>query len=310
MWCRNSGRGLVVILGLQFTLVMGCTPPAEPPKGAGSGTKPGVSNTSGKEKEAAAPAAGTKHLAVAPVRTENNMADEAAKHAALQEYRRLPPPDAKMFPGLKQVSEDCDVWFDQEKKRVVLQGGVCLREGQLEMLSCIHRWIDDKFAPQGKIRRGTKEYESVLTVNTSAAVVHSALLLTGAKPGSPVKFQPKYEPARGTEIEITLFWTDADGKPQEAKGQDWVQNVKTKEAMSQNWVFAGSGFREGEEKGQQQYLGENGNLICVANFADAVLDIPVPSTSTNEALMFEAFTARIPPLGTTVTIVLTPKVGK
>jgi len=130
------------------------------------------------------------------------------------------------------------------------------------------------------VRRGTKEYETVLTINTSAAVVHSALLLAGAAPGSPVRFEPKYQPAHGAEIDITLHWTDADGKPREAKAQDWIQNFKTKQPMTQNWVFAGSGFVGEKEKGQLQYLGENGNLICVSNFTDAVLDVPVISTAT------------------------------
>jgi hypothetical protein len=71
-------------------------------------------------------------------------------------------------------------------------------------------------------------------------------------------------------------------------------------------VFAGSGFRVNESTGEKRYLGEEGNLICVSNFPDAVLDIPVESSSANAALLFEAFTDRIPPVGTPVTIVLVP----
>ncbi|MCE9553919.1 MAG: YdjY domain-containing protein [Planctomycetes bacterium] len=299
MWNRSCGRRLASMMALLLPVAMGCTEPTSPP--AAPSPAPKV-----KVTDAPIPVTAPPTTAAQP-NPQSITAESAAKHAALQEYHRLAPPDAKMFPGLEQVSEDCDVWLDKEKKRVVLRGNVCLREGPLELLACIYRWLDDKSAPQGKLRRGTKEYESVLTVNTSAAVVHSALLLTGAKPGSPVRYEPKYQPANGTEIEITLHWTDAEGKPREAKAQDWVQNFKTKQAMSHNWVFAGSGFVGDKEKGQQQYQGENGNLICVANFTDAVLDVPVPSTATNDALLFAAFTDRIPSLGTPVTIVLTPK---
>ena len=240
MWNRICGRSLASIWGLLLSLVVGCTPPVAPPAAS--------SSTSKETNSEAAKTVSTTQPSAAQPNPQSTTAESAAKHAALQEFHRLGPPDEKMFPGLKQVSEDCDVWLDKEKKRVILRGNVCLREGPLELLACIYRWLDDPSAPQGKLRRGTKEYESVLTVNTSAAVVHSALLLTGAKPGSPVRYDPKYQPAHGAEVEITLHWTDAEGKPREAKAQDWVQNFKTKQAMSQNWVFAGSGFVGDKER--------------------------------------------------------------
>jgi hypothetical protein len=335
-----STRSVLATVGLFLALSIGCAPEstgtkgnraaANPtgtgkPDGAKSGegakpdgtAKPVVVGTISHDKAPVAPAGGNELAAVdepgketPAAASDATMAEAAAKHAALQEYRRLDPPDAKMFPGLKQMSEDCDVWFDAEKKRVVMRGGVCLREGQLEMLACIHRWLDEKDVPGGKVRAGTKEHESVLTINTTAAVVHSALLLTGVTPGSPVKFQPEYQPATGPVIEVTLHWTDADGKPREAKGQDWVQDVKTKQAMTLPWVFAGSVFHVDEQTGKRIYRGEHGNLICVSNFSDAVLDVPVPSTADGPSLMFTALTERIPPLGTPVTIVLTPKPEK
>lgn len=49
--------------------------------------------------------------------------------------------------------------------------------------------------------------------------------------------------------------------------------------------------------GNKHYLAENGNVICVSNFSDAMLDLPIKSTQVNAALMFEAFTERIPPVG-------------
>jgi hypothetical protein len=51
-------------------------------------------------------------------------------------------------------------------------------------------------------------------------------------------------------------------------------------------------------------------LICVSNFPSAVLDVPIQSTDSNAALLFAAYTERIPPIGTPVTIVLAPKLGK
>ena len=76
--------------------------------------------------------------------------------------------------------------------------------------------------------------------------------------------------------------------------------------MKADWVFAGSGIFTDEETGKQLYLAEGGDLICVANFADATIDVAVPSSSENTDLQFEAYTERIPPKETPVTVELIP----
>ena len=78
--------------------------------------------------------------------------------------------------------------------------------------------------------------------------------------------------------------------------------------MEANWVFAGSFFVTDEKTGEKFYQAEGGDLICVANFATATLDLSATSSATNDDLMFEAFTERIPPVGTPVTIELIPVV--
>ncbi len=83
--------------------------------------------------------------------------------------------------------------------------------------------------------------------------------------------------------------------------------MKTKQAMKYPWVFAGSGFYVDEATKKQYYMAEAGDFICVSNFPDAMLDIPVESTSDNDDLLFEAFTENIPPKGTKITLVLVPR---
>jgi hypothetical protein len=78
--------------------------------------------------------------------------------------------------------------------------------------------------------------------------------------------------------------------------------------MNAKWVFAGSYFLTDEKTGEKFYQAESGDLICVANFASATLDISSSSSATNDDLMFEAFTEHIPPIGTKVTIELIPVV--
>jgi hypothetical protein len=194
--------------------------------------------------------------------------------------------------GLKRMSPKYPVWLDARQKRVVMVGRVCLREGQMEMFACPTH---------------TKEHESILAVPTEVYIVHAALVATGAEAGNPARFVPKYEPARGTEIAITLYWSDNEGKRHEARAQDWLHNVKTDKAMTEPWVFGGSGFWEDPMTKQKHYQAEDGDFICVSNFASAMLDVPVESTASNSSLLFEAATDKIPPVETPVTIVLTPQ---
>ncbi len=196
---------------------------------------------------------------------------------------------------MKRLMPEYDVWIDPANKRVVMDGTVALRDGQLEMLACI---------------KGTKEHESILAVDTRAYAVHAGLLAVGAQVGTPVRFQPSYKPATGTEIDVTLIWTDKNGVVHRDQAQDWVRNVQTGKALEYPWVFAGSGFWQDETTGQKSYLAESGDFICVANFPSAMLDLPVESSQANESLLYQAYTEHIPPLGTRVRMVLSPKAKK
>lgn len=77
--------------------------------------------------------------------------------------------------------------------------------------------------------------------------------------------------------------------------------------LKSDWVFAGSRFITNKE-GERYYLAETGTVICVANFADAMLDLAIPSSDSDGAQLFEANTDRIPELGTNVLVELVPRV--
>lgn len=199
---------------------------------------------------------------------------------------KLPEPE-----GATRLSPKYDVWLDAKRGAVLVDGQVSLRRGMLEMFACI---------------RNTKEHESVVTADTQAFLVHAGLLRLGAEPGHPAQFVPEFKPPAGTEIDITVEWLGSDGKLQTTKAQDWIRDLKTGNAMTYPFVFAGSRFWTDEETGKQYYQAEGGDFICVSNFGTASLDIPVESSQSNDALEFEAFTERIPPLGTPVRLVLKP----
>lgn len=200
----------------------------------------------------------------------------------------------KVPPGLKRLHPNYSVWLDVKGKRVVMTGEIVLREGPLEMFACL---------------KGTKEHESIVAIPTKAFVVHAALIALNATPGGAVRFRPEYRPAQGTEIEVTVYWTDVDGKRRRARAQEWIRNEKTNEPLEHPWVFGGSGFWRDEATGHENYLAEDGDFICISNFTSAMLDLPIESSQSNDALTYVADTDKIPPLKTRVTLVLTPKPG-
>lgn len=76
--------------------------------------------------------------------------------------------------------------------------------------------------------------------------------------------------------------------------------------MEAHWVFSGSSYYVDDETKEKFYRAEDGDLICVANFGSATLDVAARSGNGAEELLFEAWTERIPEVGTAVTIELIP----
>jgi hypothetical protein len=181
-------------------------------------------------------------------------------------------------------------------RRVRVAAEVSFREGPIELLLC---------------RKNTKEHEAILAADVDARHIHTALLAAGAKPGSPVKFAPKYAPASGTKIRVSLEYSK-DGKTVIAPARQWVRELKTRKELSTDWVFGGSQFFPDPHDAKQPplYAANGGDIVCVSNFESAMLDLPVPSTQLDADLPYEAFSERIPPLGTKVTVILEPVVEK
>ena len=192
---------------------------------------------------------------------------------------------------LVRLSKTGEVWLDTKRKAVVMDGQICLREGNLEMFAC---------------PKGSKEHESVISINCKPEEAHAGLLAAGAKAGKPVRFNPEYVAASGDIIDIYVLWRDDKGNKHQVKAQDFVKNAKTQKAMEFDWVFAGSGFWK-DDDGKEHYQANGGDFICVSNFPSAMLDLPIESSQANGELMFHALTENIPPKGTKVRVVLIPR---
>ncbi|MCA9232776.1 MAG: hypothetical protein KDA57_19155 [Planctomycetales bacterium] len=275
---------LAAVLLCGWLLCSGCGKPA------GDSSEP-TSSAAASEQPVAVDLPAKIGSAEAPLQVEQTAADseksESAEDAA---PRRLPVPE-----GVSAMPEPNLVWVDPKLGFVMVDGYISLREGMLEMFAC---------------PAGTKEHESVVAVYSQAQIVHAALLAVGAEVGSPAQFDPEFKPPTGTEIAVEVHWLDEAGKWQAIDAQQWVLDIKTGQPLSSPWVFAGSGFWKDEETGEEYYMAESGDFICVSNFSSATLDIPIESSQVNEGLLFEANTAKIPSVGTPVRLVLKPKLGQ
>jgi len=199
---------------------------------------------------------------------------------------------ADRHPDLKRLAPREEVWVDPARRQVIVGGRIALAAGPIEFFAC---------------PAGTKEHESIVATLASARAVHAALLATGLQPGKPVSFDPEYVAASGPRISIQVRWTGADGTGHTADARDWIRNVRTNRTLDTDWVFAGSSFWTDPEDGREYYQADGGDLVCVSNFPTATLDLPVESSQSNEALLFEAFEGRVPPPGTTVELVLSSR---
>ncbi|MFW6132936.1 MAG: YdjY domain-containing protein [Planctomycetota bacterium] len=185
--------------------------------------------------------------------------------------------------------------IDREEGQVVLDARVVLREGLLELLVC---------------REDTKEHESILATPAKAAHLHAGLLSLGLTPGRAAHWtdagaEARFVPPRGPELKILLRWTDEDGTTRRVDATDWIQPTGESDKPLNKWVFVGSRVLPDG----RYWADVDGDVVSVANFASAVVDVPFESTAENVALEFQARTAAIPPLGTPVEVIVQPLPG-
>ncbi|MDO4583477.1 MAG: YdjY domain-containing protein [Planctomycetia bacterium] len=213
--------------------------------------------------------------------------------------------------SLTRLNPDKPVWVDKENGQVILQGWVCQTRVPLEFFICQGKgylrtmpYVEEGMPGTVLQFNGPKSHESILSVDVPASIIHAGLLAIGLKPGKPVQFQPEYVPPTGDTVEIFVRWKNAEGKQVECRGQEMIIDHYSRKKMEVPWVFAGSFFYKDDEGNQRYAADSEGEIVGVSNFPSVLLDVPQPSTSSNESLLYQANEKQIPPRGTPVTILL------
>ena len=201
------------------------------------------------------------------------------------------------------------VTINSKERYVDVSSSICLAAGALELVACT---------------KDTKEHESIVMVEAKPVYIHTALLLLGAKPGTPAMQRLVSEnpdrwldvPPSGSPLEVSLVYQEKDGKTVVRPISDFIEASKDE----QDQVFSGQPQAKADEKlkfpstflftgsqmlangdGPKRYLADDsGNVISVSTFGDEVLSLPEVVGQANDALMWEVDPTHLPPLGTKV----------
>jgi hypothetical protein len=119
----------------------------------------------------------------------------------------------------------------------------------------------------------TKEHEALVVTKVKPSHVHAALLAVGLEPGAPGSWKWEDQkltpiPPRGAPVNVSLVYSDPDGRSVEAPATAWIVNAEGEKPFSnpgEYFVFAGSEIRS--RQGQEVYEADGaGTLVGLATF--------------------------------------------
>ena len=204
------------------------------------------------------------------------------------------------------------VAINLQERCVDLAASVCLRHGPLELVACT---------------KGTKEHESIVVIEAKPMHIHAALLLLGARPGSPATRSQLGDqpgrwmdvPPRGGPVDVYLVFKGKEKTmvehpisdfiaPASRRSDDPASADKDARFPTRAFLFAGS-VLYGNGPGPRRYLSdESGNVISLSTFGDELLCLPDIYSQDNDALMWQVNAAGLPEVGSKVTLRLRPQI--
>ena len=236
----------------------------------------------------------------------------------LAEEPKKAPAKKKPTPEVRAALERLKlpgVEINLDERCVDVASEVCLDKGMLELVACT---------------RDSKEHESIVAIGAKAMHIHTALLLLGAKAGSPAmrkQVGDKEErwvdvPPSGGAVDVSLVFKDKKGKLVERPISDFIEPADPASAEREKmagekhkfptntFLFAGS-VLVANGAGPRTYMSDrDGNVISIATFGDELLCLPEVHTHANGSLRWQVDRTHLPKVGAKVTLRLRPKVKK
>ena len=172
------------------------------------------------------------------------------------------------------------VTVDKARRTVTVNGRVNMREGLVEVLACAE---------------GGKLHESVLVLDAVPHDIQAALLLIGLKPAGGAPSDDVRPP--GDPVNVWVEWKKG-ARPSRVRGEKLVLNKPRGRTMRRtHWNFTGSHTSE------YGFAADNGKTV-VATYYDPSAILNSPLKNSYDDTLYYANTARVPPVGTPVRLVL------
>jgi hypothetical protein len=231
-----------------------------------------------------------------------------------------PKPARQLSPELKLALEKLKlpgVKINTELWTVDVDSRVCLREGLLELIACT---------------KDTKEHESIIVVDAKPSHIHTALLLLGARPGSPAaqrlidKEQGRYVsiPPSGNPVDVFLVFKDDKGVEAQHPISDFItrsdhyndpsapsdpkEAENAKKFTTDPFLFAGSILLPAEKNGPREYVcDETGDVISISTFGNELLCMSGIHGHENGALAWQVEGDKLPPVDSKIILRLKPR---
>lgn len=224
------------------------------------------------------------------------------------------PDDWKLTPATVEALRKLKlpgIRLNIDERAIDVNATVCLHKGLLELVACT---------------KGTKEHESIVALDARPVHIHTALLLFGARPGTPasrmvqgaegVRWIP-VKPA-GDRVQVSLVFPNAEGKVQEHPIQKFIAFAQPKKIAGlapakikprrflADYLFAGSHLMK-KGNGPKQYRCEqSGNVISISSFGDELLCLPEIHGHEDDGLFWEVNPEGLPAVGKPVILRLRP----
>ena len=200
--------------------------------------------------------------------------------------------------------------INPKERFVDVQATVCLDDGSLELIACT---------------KDTKEHESIIMVEASPVHIHTALLLLGAKNGTPAMRRPLNEeltrwqdvPPSGDPIDVFLVWKNEKGEEIERPISDFIMRSeeeqitpepdKDKEKFPHTFLFAGSQLSDPSDTPRKYAADYSGHVISISAFGDEVLCLSEVYSQENGSLQWQIDSTHLPKLHSKVSLRLRVK---